>query len=381
MTGHRDRLDFKYLMLLAGALLLGACGTSKVAMLNGNMTPEVVLNLHPGPNNPRNSEGDFIELFDGRVLFIYSHYYGTSPSDHGSAYLASRISSDRGKTWSATDKIEVRNEGAMNVMSISLLRLRSGEIALFYLRKNSISDCIPMIRISKDEAKTWSDAVPCITDREGYFILNNDRVIQRADGRLLMAVAQHISPVGGFSNHGILYCYHSDDDGKTWKSSEPVANPEEIIFQEPGLVMLKDDALLMYIRSNAGTQCFSKSTDGGSTWGPVVRSQLISPLSPATIERISSTGDLLAVWNNNLSINEEEAKLRCPLNIAISRDEGVSWEKIKVLESDPDRRYCYTAMAFVDDSVLLAFADGSYSAETHWGLTKMIKVPLRWVYE
>ena len=34
------------------------------------------LELPPGPGNPRNSEGDFIELKDGRVLYAYSRFNG-----------------------------------------------------------------------------------------------------------------------------------------------------------------------------------------------------------------------------------------------------------------------------------------------------------------
>ncbi|MBK8506002.1 MAG: exo-alpha-sialidase [Saprospiraceae bacterium] len=361
------------------AVIISSCAV-KPDFANQSVTePKTVLRLELGEDNPRNSEGDFVELKNGKILFIYSHYYGSSSSDHATAYLASRISSDRGKTWSKTDKVELQNEGGMNVMSVSLLRLKSGEIALFYLRKNSTSDCIPMMRVSKDEAETWSDPVPCITDKEGYFVLNNDRVIQRADGRLLMAVAQHNFPGGEFSGHGVLYCYYSDDNGKTWRSSETVANPEEIIFQEPGLVMLEDNALLMVIRSNAGTQCFSKSMDGGMTWGPVTKSQLISPVSPATIERIPATGDLLAVWNNNLSTDEKISKKRTPLNIAISKDEGISWERIKTLEGDPTGWYCYIAMQFVDQKVLLGYCAGNQKTG---GLndTSVKSVDLSWIY-
>ncbi|NND07332.1 MAG: exo-alpha-sialidase [Saprospiraceae bacterium] len=341
--------------------------------------PKTVLRLELGPDNPRNSEGDFVELKDGKILYVYTHYYGSSSSDHATAYLASRISSDRGKTWSTTDKVELQNEGGLNVMSVSLLRLNSGDIALFYLRKNSTSDCIPMMRISKDEAKTWSDPIPCITDREGYFVLNNDRVIQIENGRLLLAVAQHNFPGGQFSGHGILYCYYSDDNGKTWKSSEAVPNPHDVVYQEPGLVELKNNSLLMVIRSDAGTQCFSKSMDGGMTWGQVTKSQLISPVSPSTIERIPTTGDLLAVWNNNLSTDEKISKKRTPLNIAISKDEGVSWERIKTLESDPMGWYCYIAMQFVDQKVLLGYCAGNQATG---GLndTSIKNVDLSWVY-
>lgn len=71
--------------------------------------PETVLRLSPSENNPRNSEGDFITLNDGRILFIYSHYTGDSSSDHAPAHLAGRISEDGGKTWSFQDEIILRN--------------------------------------------------------------------------------------------------------------------------------------------------------------------------------------------------------------------------------------------------------------------------------
>lgn len=93
-----------------------------------------VLKLLPGNNNPRNSEGDFVTLKDGRVFFVYSHYTGTSGDDNATAYLAGRYSADKGKTWTE-DITVVEQEGTMNVMSVSLLRLQNGEIALFYLKK------------------------------------------------------------------------------------------------------------------------------------------------------------------------------------------------------------------------------------------------------
>ncbi len=58
--------------------------------------PQTVFKINSSENNPRNSEGDFINLKDGRILFVYSHYYGTSSSDHATAYLAGRYSDDGG---------------------------------------------------------------------------------------------------------------------------------------------------------------------------------------------------------------------------------------------------------------------------------------------
>src|SRR5215208_4045184 len=81
--------------------------------------------LAPGPGNPRNSEGDFIALKDGRVLFIYTHFTGGT-GDAAAAVLAYRASADGGKTWTDEDDVVVRNEGRQNVMSVSLLRLADG---------------------------------------------------------------------------------------------------------------------------------------------------------------------------------------------------------------------------------------------------------------
>src|SRR5450759_4022258 len=104
--------------------------------------------------------------------------------------------------------------------------------------------------------------MPCITDREGYFVLNNNRVIKLKNGRLVLAVAMHQSPgEEKFSNVGRLWSYFSDDNGKAWKASAEVANPGKIVTQEPGLVELKNGDILMFIRTTAGVQYFSYSKD------------------------------------------------------------------------------------------------------------------------
>lgn len=366
---------------LAGSFLFACTSTQKVQKQETVVGKETVLKLTPGPNNPRNSEGDFITLRDGRILFVYSHYTGTSSSDHGTAYLAGRYSSDKGKTWTKEDNLIVQQEGTMNVMSVSLLRLQNGQIALFYLRKNSTSDCIPYMRISSDEAKTWSEPRPCITDKKGYFVLNNDRVIQLKDGRIIMAVALHQTPEEGkWHNNGRLFSYYSDDNGQTWKVGSEVSNPNNITLQEPGLVELKSGDIMMIIRSSGGVQHKSYSKDRGLTWSTVEPTNIKSPISPATIQRIPSTGDLLMVWNNNGGEDPTIKGKRTPLSIAVSKDDGNTWENVKNLEDNPDGWYCYIAMEFVDDHVLLGYCAGSQSQKTHLSITDISLVDLKWVY-
>lgn len=343
--------------------------------------------LPPGLNNPRNSEGDFITLADGRVMFIYTHFTGGA-GDHAAAHLATRTSEDGGKTWTDKDVVVVPNEGEWNVMSVSLLRLADGRIALFYLRKNSTKDCRPVMRLSTDEAKTWSEPTRIIPDSErDYYVLNNDRVIQMKHGphkgRLVVPVAQH-SFVDNKLPPGKVTTYFSDDNGKTWRRSETTltsgADGKRINLQEPGVVELKDGQLLIFIRTPEGSQHLGNSSDGGKTWTDPRPSELRSPLSPASIERIPSTGDLLLAWNDHRDIPLELKGKRTPYAVAISRDDGKTWVSAKTLEDHPDGWYCYTAIHFVDDHVLLGHSAGNRSRGGGLSTIQITRFAVDWLY-
>jgi sialidase-1 len=347
-----------WMPLCLGAVL---AGLSPGLVRADGVGMQTLLTIEPSQANPRNSEGDIIELKDGRLCLIYTRFTGGG-ADHAAADLALRISRDRGQTWS-DDKIVVRRMGGLNVMSVSLLRLASGEIALFYLRKTSQEDCRPMMSISTDEAQTWTEPTVCITDEIGYYVLNNDRVVQLRSGRLILPVAWHQGPGRPRDSAGIIMCYLSDDNGKSWRRSKDSfqgydPGGRRITVQEPGVVELKDSRLMMYIRTNAGSQYVCYSPDGGETWSKAGPSALASPLSPATIERVPWTGDLVCVWNDHSGVHPYPAGRRTPLCLALSQDEGRTWSRSRVLEGDPDGWYCYTSMTFLEDRMLLAYCAG-----------------------
>lgn len=353
-----------------------------VCAFGGNpKLPGVTVNpvLPPGPGNPRNTEGSFVTLRDGRILFAYSRFTGGG-DDNDAATIAGRFSSDGGKSWTTEDTPIVNREGSMNVMSVSLLRLKDGRIALFYVRKNSIADCRPYVRFSSDEAKTWSDASLCIPD-EGYFVLNNDRAVQLHSGRIVLPVALHLPVNGKFGSRGIAMAYLSDDNGRNWRRSKSTLEcptDSRAGLQEPGVVELKDSRVLMFIRTQLGSQYLSWSKDGAETWSDVVPSVLKSPLSPASIKRIPKTGDLLIAWNDHegvdpsLLANEKTGGKRTPFTVAISKDDGRTWIHAKNILDAPDGWYCYTAMHFVGSRVLLGFAAGGE------GLPRLSRTSIAW---
>jgi Neuraminidase (sialidase) len=325
-----------------------------------------VLNLEPSKDLPRNSEGSFVTLKSGRILFAYTQFYGGA-RDHSPARIVAIQSDDDGRTWDSTPRTIVENTGASNVMSVSLLRLESGRIALFYLQKNSWLDCRPCVQFSDDEAQTWSDA-KLILPAPGYFVMNNDRVIQHSSGRLIAPLAFHRSrdtdPENSksFDSRAIALWSVSDDEGKTWKEAPQwVALPAPAThtgLQEPGVVELADRSLLAWFRTDQGAQFETRSTDLGNSWSPPVAGGMKSPTSPASIKRLPGSDELLSLWNDHGGQFPMAKGRRTPLVAAISTDGGKTWPRRKLIEGDPDGWYCYTAIHFVEGAVLLAYCAG-----------------------
>ena len=340
---------------------------------------EVVLRLETSPSNPRNSEGSFIRLRDGRILFVYTHFTAGA-GDHASAFLAGRYSEDEGKTWTADDEVILPREGDMNIMSVSLLRMVDGGIAMFYLRKNAMDNCLPMLRKSYDEAQSWSEPVAIISDRKGYFILNNDRVVALSSGRWLAPVSLHQTPETIWANTGQIFCYYSDDQGTSWQSSLEVANPDSVMLQEPGVIQLSTGTTMMFMRNDSGVQYLAYSDDDGETWSAAEPSQIISPRAPASIRRIPSTGDLLLVWNNNEDVKKEHSANRIHFETAISSDEGKTWQHIQRVADYSNGFFCYYGIEFVDDALLVGHI-AQWNADTTELSARITRLTMDWLYQ
>lgn len=335
----------------------------------------IVLSLPHRRGNSRNSEGAFINLADGRILFAYTKFLDTVWSDHGRAVVAARTSADGGRTWSTRDRILVQSEGRCNVMSVSLLRMPDGAIALFYMRKNSLNDCIPMCRKSRDEGRTWNRAVRCIP-APGYFVMNNDRVVRLTSGRLVLPAAFHRARKArstmdyrNFEHRGIAMYFISDDTGRTWSEADdwwtlPVRSGSGL--QEPGVVELSDGTLYGWCRTDTGRQWEMRSRDQGMTWSRPRPSPFWSPTSPLSIKRIPQCEAYLAVWNDHHpdrwtppSTDAPDTSWgRTPLVASLGDPKTHSWAPPVVIENDPDRGFCYTAIHPVDGAVLLAYCCG-----------------------
>jgi len=229
----------------------------------------------------------------------------------------------------------------------------------------------------------WSEPTAIIPDPEiGYYVLNNDRVVALGHGRLLVPVAKHHAPDQEKADwNGEVGCYFSDDNGKTWQSPQRLQQAfdlagKRVATQEPRVVELKDGRVLLWVRTGAGELFRAHSSDRGVTWSPFVPTGIASPHSPASIERLPGGDELLLVWNDHTDLPLTERKLRTPLSLALSNDEGLTWSPGRMIEADPKGWYCYTAIEFLDHNLLLAYVAGQQASGKHLSASRLTRIPL-----
>lgn len=329
---------------------------------------EVTADIGPGPDNPRNSEGTFLQLADGEVLFVYSRFRGDSYADEAFADLALLRSGDGGRTWRDEGIIlTCSGEGGVNMMSPSLLQMEGGDVGLFYLVRLTYTRTQVFLRRSADGGRSWGDRVVC-TPQEDFFVINNDRAVRLTSGRIILPVASHRAGEGYMDSRSAAMFFYSDDDGGTWRASDakcalPFSSFCWSGLQEPGVLELQPGVLQGWARTDAGRQYEMFSVDGGEHWTACQPSRFTSPNSPLSMKR-DAGGTIYAVWNPipnyNGRFGEDDTAVhgRYPLAIAASRDGGRTFSPPTAFEWDEGRGYCYCAMCFTEDALLLAYCAG-----------------------
>lgn len=351
----------------------------------------VVLELPPGAGNPRNSEGAFIRLKDGRLAFVYSRFVGESASDTAPSCIAARFSADGGRTWSATDEVLFTHAqlGARNVMSVSLLRMADGELGLFFLVRRGWHDCRLHLFRSADEGRSWSAPVLCVP-APGYYVTNNDRVVRLGSGRIVTPSAYHrmrgpsTEDWASFDGRGTAMFFLSDDDGRSWREARQcctMPHPRSRSgLQETGVLELAGGVLWAFFRTDLGCHYESWSLDGGESWTEALPSRFSGPCSPLSAKRIGD-GRLIAVWNPVPMYQTRDPAAWCggrsPLAAAISADDGRSWAEPFLIEDGSDGGgYCYTAIHAEPDAVLLAYGAGTPADGSCLGRLRVRRLPV-----
>lgn len=354
-----------------------------------------VFDKGPDPVYARHSEGDFLRLPDGSLLFMYTRFFEGNSDESPSAIVSVR-SCDEGETWSEPElAISADVFGTQNVMSVSLLNMQNGDVGLFYIVKQRPWYTRIVLSRSADGGRTFDRHTECtLTDRRGWFVLNNCRAERLKSGRLILPLAHHrtgmdeASGVVFFDPCSSVCTLYSDDDGVTWQEAPDVLHPPfsgtRSGLQEPGVVELRDGTLWGYYRTDKMYQYEAFSRDGGLHWTTPQASRFTSPLSPMKIVRRPQTGALYAFWNPVPNYLERDSFCegtwlggRSPLVYATSEDDGRTWSPMRTIEEDPRHGYCYPAPFFTrDDSMLVSYCAGGVEDKSCLARLTIVKIQL-----
>lgn len=356
---------------------------------------QIVARLMPSleRQNPRNSEGAFLTLKNGEIIFVYSRYRGNNFEDESFCDLGLIRSFDGGRTFGEEEVIiTYEEEAGVNVMSVSLLEMQNGDIGLFYLVRTTYTMAQIFLRRSSDGGRTWSERTLC-SPREGFFVVNNDRAVRLSDGRIIIPAAFHDAgwknaPDSGeryFDSRSKAQFFLSDDDGHTWRQAYgecalPYSAYSRSGLQEPGVLELAPGILYGWARTDIGCQWEFVSIDNGERWTPCQPSRFTSPCSPMSMKR-DREGTIYAIWNPIPQYNGRENPPgfftggRTPLVMAASHDNGRTFSDPVILEDDKGRGYCYCAVHFTEDAMLLAYCAGGKEERSTLAMTAIRRIP------
>lgn len=339
------------------------------------MLGQIVHEFLPTPGHARSSEGAFIQKQNGNILFMYSRFLRHS-ADHAAADIYCLESGDGGLHFGLGRTVLAHEtENAQNIMSVSLLRMQNGDIGLFYLARQGEEELYCYLRRSSDDGASFGPRTLCTPGIPGFWIVNNDRVVRLKSGRILIPTALHRRMRTAFEDtpyrldpFSQVAFFYSDDDGYSWALSPCRVTAQNVLtpvgLQEPGVLELSDDVLWCFIRTGMGYYYESYSHDGGRHWTQAERSVFTGPESPLSAKRLPD-GKVFAVWNPIPLYNGRGDTVqgvwtgrRTPLVCAFSNGNPREFTAPLLVENDPERGYCYTAIHPMRDAVLLAYCSG-----------------------
>lgn len=340
------------------------------------MKQKIIKDLAPCAGNLRNSEGSFVRLKNGRIVFAYSRFIGHE--DGANCDVAMVWSDDDGETFSDEKVIITCKQcNADNIMSVSLVPMQDDSVGVFYLKKYGDLQCRSFMRRTFD-FESFSEEVDCMHE-DGYFVVNNDRIRRLKNGKLIYPAAytptkkiDQAAPAGAAYSNVQFYpaearFYISEDDGYTWKRTGECQMPYAIFttgLQEPGIEELDDGRLYAYFRNDSGRQFEAYSSDEGKNWTVPAPSIFTSPISPMSTKRMSD-GRIAIVFNPvPLYFGRSQQPYgtwtgaRNPYVITFADGNMNNLSEIRVFENDDHRGFCYCAIFETKDSLLLGYCAG-----------------------
>lgn len=291
-------------------------------------------------------------------------------SDFGNIDIVMKYSDDKGKTWSAlkviVDMDTMQAGNPAPVIDLTDPAYPAGRIFLFYNTGNNHEDEVRKgsglrevwYKTSVDNGMTWSAPVhitaqvhrprqpqvnPAYNFPEDWRSYANTpgHAMQFDKGKYkgrIFVPANHSSgkPQLKFADYN-AHGFYTDDHGRTFKLSAPVAIPGS---NESTAALLSGDILMMNSRNQQGdirSRIISLSSDGGANWD----TSYFDHSLPDPVNE----GSILTIKNNTIAFcNAADTTRRDNLTLRISYDGGRKWSNAYTVDkSAPGYKGDFTA--------------------------------------
>jgi sialidase-1 len=221
--------------------------------------------------------------------------------------------------------------------------------------------------------------------------------IQLKSGRLVVPIWMSPGSISNGHRPSVTSTVFSDDHGATWRRGDIAApDTEEWVFpNETVIVQLADGRVMLNIRSESkiNRRLVTTSLDGATGWSrPRFDDALLEPICMAGIIRFSEAGTggknriLFANPHNLERADGKQApgasRDRKNLSIKLSYDEGMTWERNKVLEAGYS---AYSDLAVLPDGTILCFyergrdTDAGSKKPTSYAFLTLARFNLEWL--
>lgn len=339
--------------------------------------------------NPQNSvhAADLLELPNGDQLCCW--FAGSDEGNADISIMVSRLKAGESR-WSVPEKVS--DDPSRSEQNPSLFLHPNGEIWIMYTAQVSRNAC-PNARfnlqytaeirrkISRDNGYTWG-RTETLFSREGSFCRQKIQVL--SSGRWVFGnwICFNDDTRNGSD---ITVVQISDDQGKSWR---PVEIPKSRGRVHCNIIETAPKKLTALFRSRSADSIYlSYSEDEGETWTEPAPTELPNNNSSISAIRLSS-GALAVAYNPVRAGDDPDAtvwpRLRCPVAVALSDDNGRTWPVARLVEFGEgyigrendgyNRRYEYPVMTQGADGIIrVAYSYGER------GCVKYVEVTEPWI--
>jgi predicted neuraminidase len=192
------------------------------------------------------------------------------------------------------------------------------------------ADAHVLVVKSHDDGRTWS-APEVLLKQPGSFIRNP--LVFMPDGSWMLPMYYTPSKgitAGAESNYSVVKISH--DQGHTWTDC-PI--PQSNGYVQPSVIRLSSDHYIAFFRSRFADWIFKSTSADGCHWAIPTKTTL--PNNNSSIQAILlSDHNIVLAFNDSHAGNhagKPQEGPRKPLSVALSRDDGETWQSIRDVET------------------------------------------------